>query len=87
MKHTKPYVVVLHLVALLVMTGCSDVADGQTSGETESSAPRSSESPTHNVVPSVSDMDELFPGDKAVSAAKYWQEHPDEAPSFSTPPL
>lgn len=82
MKHIKPYVVALHLVALLVMTGCSDVTADQTSGETEPSAPRSAEFSTPNVVSSVSDMDELFPGDKAVSAAKYWQEHPDEAPEF-----
>lgn len=81
-KYTKPQIAPFLVLAPLLMTGCSNLGDNQTPIESSLSTPQPSGLQTPNIMPSIHQMNGLFPGDRAVSAAKYWQENPNEAPEF-----
>lgn len=78
MKHNRYRFIILCGIVGAAVVGCTD---GAGSGGSAGTADGPSAGTAVSTGPSA-DSSDLFPGDRAVSVAKFWKDNPDSAPEF-----
>ncbi len=78
MKHNRYRFIILCGIVGAAVVGCTD---GAGSGGSAGTADGPSAGTAVSTGPSA-DSSDLFPGDRAVSVAKFWKDNPDIAPDF-----